>query len=95
MSSTKKSLNEFIQHILIGIEKIERHTKGLDQKSFLADDLVQDAVIRNLEVIGEASKNILKHYPEFSTSRPEIQFSAAPSHHLNTGWRIKLLKRTM
>ena len=62
---------------MIGIEKIERHTKGLDLQGFLANDLIQDAVIRNLEVIGEASKNILKHYPEFSTSRPEIQFSAA------------------
>ena len=77
MNSSKKPLDEFIRHILIGIEKIERHTKGLDLQSFIANDLIQDAVIRNLEVIGEASKNILKHYPEFSTSRPEIQLSAA------------------
>jgi uncharacterized protein with HEPN domain len=77
VNSSKKPLDEFIGHILIGIEKIERHTKGLDLQGFLANDLIQDAVIRNLEVIGEASKNILKHYPEFSTSRPEIQFGAA------------------
>jgi uncharacterized protein with HEPN domain len=35
LSSKKKSLTEFIQHILIGIEKIERHTKDLDQSGFL------------------------------------------------------------
>ena len=77
MNRSNKPLDEFIRHILIGIEKIERHTKGLDLQGFIADDLIQDAVIRNLEVVGEASKNILKHYPEFSTSRPEIQLSAA------------------
>jgi len=77
LSSKKKSLTEFIQHILIGIEKIERHTKDLDQSGFLKSDLVQDAVLRNLEVIGEASNNILKSYPEFSSINPEIQFDAA------------------
>ena len=77
MNSAEKPLNEFIRHILIGIEKIERHTRGLDLQGFLANDLIQDAVIRNLEVIGEASKNIMKHYSEFSTSQPEIQLSAA------------------
>jgi uncharacterized protein with HEPN domain len=77
VSGAKKPLNEFIRHILIGIEKIERHTQGLDLQGFLANDLIQDAVIRNLEVIGEASKNIMKHYSEFSTSQPEIQLSAA------------------
>ena len=77
MNRSKKPLDEFIRHILIGIEKIERHTKGLDLQGFIANDLIQDAVIRNLEVVGEASKNILKHYSEFSTSRPEIQLSAA------------------
>ncbi|MFM1880584.1 MAG: hypothetical protein RLZZ344_818 [Pseudomonadota bacterium] len=77
MNSPKKSLDEFLGHILIGIEKIERHTQDLSLQGFLANDLVQDAVIRNLEVIGEASKNILKHYPGFSTSHPKIQLRAA------------------
>ena len=77
MSSVKRGLADFIQHILIGIEKIERHTRNLDQSGFLKNDLVQDAVLRNLEVIGEASNNILKSYPEFSSAHPEIQFSAA------------------
>ena len=77
MSGAQKPLTEFVRHILIGIEKIERHTQGLDLQGFLANDLIQDAVIRNLEVIGEASKNIMKHYSEFSTSQPEIQLSAA------------------
>jgi uncharacterized protein with HEPN domain len=77
LSSIKKSLSDFIQHIQIGIEKIERHTNDLDLNGFLKNDLIQDAVLRNLEIIGEASNNILKNYPEFSSAHPEIQFSAA------------------
>ena len=50
MSSIKKSLSDFIQHILIGIEKIERHTNELDLSGFIKNDLIQDAVLRNLEV---------------------------------------------
>jgi len=39
-------------------EKILRFTKGMTYKEFIHDDLHFDAVLRNLEVIGEAVKNI-------------------------------------
>ena len=39
-------------------EKILRFTKGMTYKEFVNDDLHFDAVLRNLEVIGEAVKNI-------------------------------------
>lgn len=47
----------YLAHILECTQKIERFTA--DGKSrFLEDDMVQDAVIRNLEIIGEAAKRI-------------------------------------
>lgn len=48
----------YIGHIHEAIKNIEGFTKDLDQKKFLNNKLVQDASIRNLEVIGEAAKNI-------------------------------------
>ena len=39
-------------------EKILRFTKGMTYKEFIHDDLHFDAVLRNLEIIGEAVKNI-------------------------------------
>jgi uncharacterized protein with HEPN domain len=39
--------------------------------------LVQDAVIRNFEIIGEASNNIEKHYPDFAVAHPELPLSFA------------------
>jgi len=48
----------YIEHILDCIRKIQGFSKGLSLKEFTKDELVQDAIIRNIEVIGEASKKI-------------------------------------
>ena len=40
--------------------------------AFLHDELVQDAVIRNLQTIGEASHNIQRRYPDFPAKHPEL-----------------------
>ncbi|MCC8463954.1 PAAR domain-containing protein [Photorhabdus bodei] len=45
--------------------------------AFLNNRLVQDAVIRNFEIIGEASNNIGKHYPNFAVANPELPLSFA------------------
>ena len=38
----------------------------MDKKTFLENELVQDAVIRNIEIMGEASKNIERHHLVFA-----------------------------
>ena len=48
----------YIEHILDCIRKIKEFTNGLSLKDFSVNELVQDAVIRNIEIIGEASKKI-------------------------------------
>jgi len=47
--------------MLEAIDKVERYTAGLSFAQFESNDLVVDAVIRNLEVIGEAAKYIPSH----------------------------------
>lgn len=49
----------------------------MDDTAFLQDELTQDAVIRNLEVIGEASRNVEKHFPEFAQAHPELPLAFA------------------
>jgi uncharacterized protein with HEPN domain len=44
---------------------------------FLQNDMVQDAVIRNFEIIGEASHNIEANYPSFSSDHPELPLAFA------------------
>ena len=45
---------DYLQHILEAIGKIQRFVAGKSEADFFADDMAQDAVIRNLEIIGEA-----------------------------------------
>lgn len=77
MSKDKQRLIDYLAHILQAIERITRYTDDLDEVAFLQNELVQDAVIRNLEILGEASNNIQKHYPEFATQHPELPLAFA------------------
>lgn len=47
-----------IQDILTCIEKIERYTSGMTMTEFKKEEIIIDAVVRNFEIIGEASKHI-------------------------------------
>lgn len=77
MSRDKQRLTDYLGHILEAIERIERYIGDMNEVAFLKNELVQDAVIRNFEIIGEASKNIEKHYPEFAEARPELPLAFA------------------
>ena len=63
---------DYLAHILGAIERIDRYTKDLDDVAFLNNELVQDAVIRNIEVIGEASNKIMRTAPDFAALHKEI-----------------------
>jgi uncharacterized protein with HEPN domain len=77
MSGKSLRLLDYLDHILESISRIEAYTAGLDKESFLATTLVQDAVIRNFEIIGEASRRIGRLNPEFVASNPKIPFMFA------------------
>ena len=65
---SKRSDREFLLDMLLACEKIIKYTKDLEYEDFCKNDMVVDAVIRNIEVLGEASKNISQNlkqrYPE-------------------------------
>ncbi len=48
----------FLEDILESIEKIEEYTASIDEENFYENTIIQDAVLRRLEIIGEAVKNI-------------------------------------
>lgn len=50
----------YLQDILDSIEKIEQYTEGMKFADFKKNRMAQDAVIRNIEIIGEASSNLPK-----------------------------------
>ncbi len=52
----------YIEHILEAIQTIETYKKGLDFEAFLKNKMVADAIIRQLEIIGEAANNISEEF---------------------------------
>lgn len=60
----------YIEDIITSMEKIEKYIKGLNQADFTSNDQVFDAVIRNLEVIGEAARNIPESIKEQNINIP-------------------------
>jgi len=59
-------LPEYFRHILEAIERIHHYVEDMDEIAFLNDRKTQDAVIRNLEVIGEAARNIERYHKQFA-----------------------------
>jgi len=70
-------LPDYLGHILEAIERCLEYVDDMDAVAFLSDRKTQDAVVRTFEVIGEASNNIRKHYPDCVEAHPEIPFNRA------------------
>lgn len=54
----KRDINLFLHDSLNSIKQIKIYVKSMNFKEYVGDKKTQDAVIRNLEIIGEAIKNI-------------------------------------
>ena len=70
-------LQDYLQHIIEATERIAAYTSGLDRAAFLLDARTQDAVLRNLQIIGEAAQNIRRRHPDFVTAHPEVPWRSA------------------
>jgi uncharacterized protein with HEPN domain len=77
MSRGRQRLADYLAHILEAIERIDRYTKGMSEEAFMKNQMAQDAVIRNFEIIGEASHNIEVHFPEFAAAHAELPLAFA------------------
>ncbi len=67
----KKDPFIFIEHILDSISLIEKYTQGKTESQFLDSVELQDAVVRRLEIIGEAVKNTPE---DFRKKHPHIEW---------------------
>lgn len=63
--------------MLAAIEKIQTYTADIDEIGFLGNGLIQDAVLRNLEIIGEAAANIRRCDSTFEIDHPDFPLSEA------------------
>ena len=61
----------YLQDIIISIEAIEQYLSGIAEHDFIANQMLQDAVIRRFEIIVEAAGNIT---PEFKKNLPTVEW---------------------
>lgn len=54
----KKDVRLYIQDIVESLEKIMNYTTGIKEGEFYKDEKLQDAVVRRLEIVGEAAKHV-------------------------------------
>lgn len=54
----KRDESVYLQHILDAIARIDSYLQGVTEEAFSQKSLIQDGVIRQLEIIGEAVKRV-------------------------------------
>ena len=77
MSKAALRLPDYLGHMLQAIDRIQRYTRDMSEADFAQAEVIQDAVIRNFEVLGEASRNITRDCPDFAALHPELPLSFA------------------
>jgi uncharacterized protein with HEPN domain len=65
-------VQDYPDHIELAIARISRYLTGLDRSAFLASEENQDAVIRNIEIVGEAAQSIRRRHSDFAARHPAI-----------------------
>ena len=82
----------FLGHILDEINFLTNHVESLEFEDLLKDELLQRGVVRSLEIIGEASKNVSS---ELKEAHPEIEWRMMAGmrdklihHYFQVNWRI-------
>jgi len=63
---------DYLGHLLQSSDRIMQYTSGLARGQFLENSMVQDAVLRNIEILGEATRNLLECLPNLLAIYPQV-----------------------
>ena len=85
MSGDDPRLADFLDHMLEAIRRVRLYTQNLTVDEFSQNTLVQDGVIRNIEIIGEAARHI-----ERSHADGMRKFPGPSSMQCATAWRTAI-----
>lgn len=73
----KQALQDYLEHIQQAIGRIQQYLVDINHTAFLSNEEKQDAVVRNLEIIGAAAENIRRNFPEFADRHPDFPLKSA------------------
>jgi uncharacterized protein with HEPN domain len=75
MSLHPERIPDYLEHMAHALERVIEYTQGMSEVDFVANRLVQDAVMRNLGILGEAANNCVKNMPTVAEKYPGIPFA--------------------
>jgi uncharacterized protein with HEPN domain len=93
---SERTDREFLSDIREAMHRISTYVAGIEYEAFVKDTKTQDAVIRNLEILGEATKNLSEEFRTAHTGVPWKSMAGARDrliHHyfgvnLDIVWQI-------
>jgi uncharacterized protein with HEPN domain len=90
MNRTGLRAVDYAEHMLEFITRIEDYLKGKDLDDFRHDPKTRDAVLRNMEILGEAANNLRKVFPDAEKLFPKIPFTQiyGMRNHLAHGYFV-------
>lgn len=74
MSAPRRSPREYVDDLLEFCERVQQYTRGMTFEQFCENSLVRDAVVRNVELLGEASQQLSQALPDAAARFPSIPF---------------------
>lgn len=72
MAPRPSDLDAALRDIRDSAEAAERYIRGVTEQEFLDNDEKQDAVIRRIEVMGEAAARIMRAIPDYEATFPSL-----------------------
>lgn len=85
-----KKSEPFIAHILETLDRVTRFTDGYDFESFEKDEKTHEAVIRQLEIIGEAIKHLKEEFEPDFPEMPWQEIIGMRNHLIHEYWDVNL-----
>ena len=86
----KKDDTVYLRHILDSINSVEQYLEGISIETFMKDKLIQDGIIRRLEIIDEASRNISQTFREQYSGIPWGQIIGLRNRIIHAYFNINL-----
>lgn len=80
----------YLRHILDAIGRIADYTAGISTAQFMSGKLLQDGVVRQLEIIGEASRNLSAEFCDKHSEVPWAQIIGLRNRIIHAYFDINL-----
>ena len=77
-----------LEHMLQAIERIRRYTKGKTFDDFIADDMMYYAVVKNIEILGEASNMLTEEFRESHPQTPWKQVNGMRNYIVHEYFQV-------